>query len=266
MKSILYILSLVFVFAIVSCGKNYDVNPSSTLLKVAEAYNGAGTKVIVYAKDSLAVGYNPIFIQLKDSASGAAITRAEVSINPVMKMMSMSHSCPIENPSSSTANADGYFTAASVFIMPSNDMEYWNLNITAKNTISGKTGTASPKVWVKNSANLKSLTSTIDAAKVFVAWVQPTKPVVGINDLEFVVYTKQDMMHFPAASGYKIAMTPSMPSMGHSSPNNVDPVHQSNGHYKGKVNFTMTGLWRVDLVLTKTGVSGQDALYFETTF
>jgi len=44
-----------------------------------------------------------------------------------------------------------------------------------------------------------------------------------------------------------------MPSMGHGSPNNVNPVLTKNGHYKGKVNFTMTGDWRINLELNKDG-------------
>jgi hypothetical protein len=40
-----------------------------------------------------------------------------------------------------------------------------------------------------------------------------------------------------------------MPTMNHGSPNNVNPVHKGNGHYKGKVNFTMTGLWRLHFTL-----------------
>jgi hypothetical protein len=42
---------------------------------------------------------------------------------------------------------------------------------------------------------------------------------------------------------------PWMVSMDHGSPNNVAPVHMQNGHYKGTVNFTMTGDWRVRLTM-----------------
>ncbi len=42
-----------------------------------------------------------------------------------------------------------------------------------------------------------------------------------------------------------------MPSMGHGSPNNVNPVHRELGHYHGSVNFTMTGDWLVELDFVK---------------
>jgi hypothetical protein len=57
-----------------------------------------------------------------------------------------------------------------------------------------------------------------------------------------------------------------MPSMGHGSPNNVNPVHTSNGHYLGKVNFTMSGFWRVHLTIKKNGVLLSNDQYFDITF
>lgn len=58
-------------------------------------------------------------------------------------------------------------------------------------------------------------------------------------------------MNFPPVSDLTVEITPEMPSMGHGSPNNVNPVYIENGHYKGKVNFTMTGDWRIHLTLKK---------------
>ncbi|MNR44863.1 hypothetical protein D3C85_1636520 [compost metagenome] len=59
-------------------------------------------------------------------------------------------------------------------------------------------------------------------------------------------------------------MTPEMPSMGHGSPNNVEPVITKNGIYKGKVNFTMTGDWKINFVLAKGGQS--NVTFFDLTF
>jgi hypothetical protein len=44
-----------------------------------------------------------------------------------------------------------------------------------------------------------------------------------------------------------------------------NPIHSINGHYKGKVNFTMSGLWQIQLKLAKNGVLLSDQIYFETT-
>jgi hypothetical protein len=53
--------------------------------------------------------------------------------------------------------------------------------------------------------------------------------------------------------------------MGHGSPNNVNPVHDAYGHYKGKLNFTMTGLWRIQLKLYKGGKLLTDQIFFDIT-
>jgi hypothetical protein len=49
--------------------------------------------------------------------------------------------------------------------------------------------------------------------------------------------------------------------MGHGSPNNVNPAHTTGARYAGKVNFTMTGLWRLNL---RVQVPGEEP--FETYF
>ena len=72
-----------------------------------------------------------------------------------------------------------------------------------------------------------------------------------MNPFEITVHVKESMMSFPPVKDLTVNMTPSMPSMGHGSPNNVDPVHLVDGHYKGEVNFTMTGDWRIDLILNQ---------------
>jgi hypothetical protein len=61
---------------------------------------------------------------------------------------------------------------------------------------------------------------------------------------------------------YSIVLTPEMPSMGHGSPNNVNPTFSSNGHYTGKVNYTMTGDWRLNLSLSQSGTLVKE-LYFD---
>ena len=86
-----------------------------------------------------------------------------------------------------------------------------------------------------------------------------------MNDFEIVLHKKVSMMDFPAIENYTIEIVPEMPSMGHGSPNNVNPIHLANGHYIGKVNFTMTGLWKIKLKLYKNGTLISDDQFFEIT-
>lgn len=58
---------------------------------------------------------------------------------------------------------------------------------------------------------------------------------------------------FVPATDLVMEMTPSMPAMDHGSPNNESPVWNDDsklqGLYEGKVNFSMTGDWQLDLKL-----------------
>jgi hypothetical protein len=74
------------------------------------------------------------------------------------------------------------------------------------------------------------------------------------------------MMSFPPATDLTIEIDPQMPSMGHGSPNNVNPVHTANGHYLGSVNFNMTGAWRIYLVIKKGSRTISNKAYFDITF
>ena len=109
--------------------------------------------------------------------------------------------------------------------------------------------------------------SDYDQTKLFVTRIEPKSPEVGINDFTLGIYKRESMMSFPAVDDLVVSMEPEMPTMGHGSPNNVDPVSVGNGMYEGKVNFTMTGYWKVNLDFTTanndTVKTGQ---YFDITF
>ncbi len=57
-----------------------------------------------------------------------------------------------------------------------------------------------------------------------------------------------------------------MPSMEHGSPNNLNPTDFGNGHYKGKVNFTMTGMWRINIDIYDGTVAKDTTCFFDITF
>jgi hypothetical protein len=72
------------------------------------------------------------------------------------------------------------------------------------------------------------------------------------------------MMAFPAVSNCDVTIEPSMPSMGHGSPNNINPVHMADGHYMGSVNFTMDGEWLIEVSVLE-GSTEIGAIDFEVT-
>jgi hypothetical protein len=253
-----------------ACSKDESPAPDPTagLVKLTEGYAaGAATKVIVYTESSaINTGYTRFYLQLQDSASGAALTRAQVKFMPMMDMGTMKHSAPVENPASEQAT-DGLFSGAAVFIMPSTGGS-WTMSYMVKNPATGKEGSLTVPVTVSEPAKsrMKSFTAADDGGKYFIALIEPSKPKIGINDFEIGVYRKATMMSFPADSSLSLTIEPEMPTMNHGSPNNVDPVHRRNGHFAGKVNFTMTGFWRVHLDAFHGTAVADTTQYFDIEF
>lgn len=259
-----------------SCKKNSETPAAAetptpplatNLVKIGETYIiGAKAKATVYASKAFETGYNEVFVSLTDSADGSTLSRGHFDINPMMDMGTMKHSAPVEN-TEDTVSTNGYFKSAVVFIMSGTSSE-WALNMTFHNHKNGLTGQGSLGVNVSASSPTKLLSTVLaldSGKKVFISLIQPSKPQVGINDFEIAIHQKASMMNYPAVDNYSVAIEPEMPSMDHGSPNNVDPVNKGKGHYSGKVNYTMTGLWYVHLKLYKNGVLVSDDQHFEMT-
>jgi len=267
--SILCYVSAITIF-ITSCKKETvkEADPTVGLTKQATAYvTGAATKVELYSKEtSIKTGYTKFYVAVYDSATGARIDQAHIHLNPMMDMGMMQHSAPHENPVSTEA-VNHLFPCSVVFLMPSTGGS-WTINLEVHNHASGKEGAIEIPVTVADpvKSTLKSFTALHDGGKYFIALIEPSLPKVGINEMEFALYKKASMMDFPADSSLAVTLYPEMPSMGHSSPNNVNPVHIGNGHYKGKVNFTMTGLWKLNLDFMSGTAVADSTQFFEVEF
>ncbi|MBK8369235.1 MAG: FixH family protein [Bacteroidetes bacterium] len=277
MKSIFKMLALAGVIAFTfSCKKNNTApdeetnptsNPTSNLIQIGETYIiGANAKAIIYSAKPFETGYNVVYVALFDSTDGSRLSAGHFNINPMMDMGMMQHSCPVEN-TADTTTTDNYFKTAVVFSMPGTASE-WSLNLNFHNHKNGLEGSGTLGVNVISSspARFKSTVLSLDSnSSVLISLVGLLNPQVGINDFEITLHKKASMMSFPAIDNYSVEIIPEMPSMGHGSPNNVNPILTSNGHYVGKVNFTMTGLWRINLKLYKNGTLISSDQYFETT-
>lgn len=276
MKTTIYILLFSLALGNFACKKNETepsptpapVNePVDTKVKIAETYlSGCAAKAIIYADKSFEVGYNKIYVSLLDSISGSKLSNGHFHLDAVMDMGTMQHACPVENYEDTTA-LNGYFQGAAIFSMAGTSSQ-WALHLSFHNHQNGKEGEAEVGVEVKSvsPSKLINTTLTLDSNKVlYITLIQPVSPKVGINDFEILVNEKKNSMDYPFCSRYTVEIEPNMPSMGHGSPNNVNPVHNNNGHYKGKVNFTMTGLWQVKIKLYKDAVLVSNDKYFQMT-
>lgn len=233
-----------------------------TYKKIGETWiEGAHAKAIVYAEKELFFGYNRLYVKIVDSVDGSELSNGEFSILPLMEMGSMVHSAPVENPTTQLAQ-NGYYNSNIAFIMSGT----WALNIRYNNPKDQTKGLGKLSVDVMplNPPRIKSVVG-LDSNNVFISFLEPIKPMVGINDFEIAVHSMVNSNDFAAVTDYSIEIEPEMPSMGHGSPNNINPLHTDNGHYKGKVNFTMTGLWRINVTLKKNGTVINDELFFDIT-
>lgn len=243
------------------------IDPTASLVKIGETYiTGAKARAVVFASHALQTGYNKIYVVFYDSANGSKLLSGHISITPMMNMGSMQHSSPVENITD-TLPLNGLFTSYVVFSMPGSAAE-WSLSIAFHNHSNDLEGSGKLGVGVVASTPPRFISTVLSAdsnAKVFISWVAPDTAKVGINTFELVLHKKVSMMDFPGIEDYTIEIEPTMPSMGHGSPNNVNPVHTGNGHYTGKVNFTMNGLWNIKLKIYKNGLLLSDSQFFEVT-
>ncbi|HRP57432.1 FixH family protein [Agriterribacter sp.] len=207
---------------------------------------------------AIQTGYNKLYVSLKNS-QGNDIKDATVTYTPMMDMISMKHSSPAEQP---VYNSElQLYEGAVVFTMPTSEMGAWQLDVAVNSTTVSfpLTISAAPQ------NQLATFVGT-DENKYVLALVPPLTWQVGLNDLDILINRQTSMTAFPADDGFTIEFTPEMPSMGHGSPNNVHPVSTGSGHYKGKVNYTMTGDWRLHFKLKKNDVVIAEDAYVDILF
>ncbi len=244
-----------------------STSPTDNMLKLGETYIlGANAKAVLYSPKALVTGYNEVYAALYDSTDGTKLLNGHFDIMPMMDMGTMQHSCPVENTEDTLAS-NGLFKSAVVFSMPGTSTQ-WSLDLSFHNHKNEKHGEGSLGVNIAASSpiRIKNVVLALDSnAKVLISMFQTSTAKVGINDIEFTLHKNMNNISFPAIEDYTMEIEPTMPSMGHGSPNNVNPVHSGMGHYKGKVNFTMTGLWNVKVKLYKNGILLSSDQYFEIT-
>jgi hypothetical protein len=217
------------------------------LTKVQDISNATHTIELYTKSGDFKIGHNALFMRLKNTATQAYESTANIAVKPMMHMTSMNHSCPVSD-FTKTATKTSLYDGFVIFQMASNETEYWELTINYE--IAGVNYTATKKVTVNNVEKRRVTTFTgTDAVKYVLALVNPSSPKVGINDMQTILYKMDNMTSFSPVNGYKVKIDPRMPSMGnHGSPNNVDLVQTDNvGTYNGKLSLTMTGYWKINL-------------------
>lgn len=285
MKLTKLVAILMVALTIVSCSKEDETiipnttNNANTLNKAHELSNDTHIVEVYTSSGKTIQGYNDITLKIKDKQTNKYVSDADVSWKPIMHMVNMTamrttemdpmdnhehaseeptthdhmdsamhHSCPKSMVKQNTTDPSLY-EGFIIFQMAEFDSSYWELQVDY--TIGSMSYTVKQKISVPSVAKRNVVVFTgSDEVRYIVALV-PTTPQVALNTLNAYVYKMQDMMTFPMVDGYTIAVNPRMPSMGnHTSPNNVDFTQAAaGGVYTGKLAFTMTGYWKINLKL-----------------
>lgn len=236
---------------ITSCNKEETKHPENenifeTLYKITEQ-SFENHKLEIFTKEKfLNTGYNSLYFRFTALEDNTYFIPSGFEWSPIMYMHEMHHGAP------SGANLINekpyqYLESYAVFQMASGGEDYWTLFLEYE--WNGNIYSFEKEVEVKQNNRQKvSVFEGNDNQSYILALVAPENPKIGINTIKTVLYTSQDMHEFYPVEEYTIKIDPRMPSMGnHSSPDNEDLNHENNGIYTGKVNFSMTGYWRLNL-------------------
>ncbi len=253
MKNLKNLLLLLLInMLIVSCSDddpNETIDETSGLTKIETIKNDSHTIELFNEMGVLTNGYNDIVLRIKENDSETYIENASITWKPMMHMTTMMHSCP-KSMVSKIEFAKTLYTGYIVFQMPGNASEGWDLTINY--TIDGIDYEAKGDIDVKMAADkISTVFMGTDDTRYVLSIKNPYDLEVKLNEVEMTLHKMEDMMTFTVVEDYKIMLDPRMPSMGnHSSPNNVDlTFNASHKMYEGKLSLTMTGLWRLNLML-----------------
>ncbi len=244
--------------------------PTSELIMVGSAATEfGGILVNVFAHDSLVAEYTPLLIEVRDETSNDLLTNVDITVRPIMDMGPDhgSHGAPVESPDDMTP-VDGKFPFNVVFTMPGETG--WLLEIEVFDPIGDRGGVAEVPLSVGSVSPAKVLhLSPLEGSgwsTLTMALIEPANPKVGQNDFEVALFHEPSDFEFLPVEDLSLKIDPQMPSMGHGSPNNVHPSHTGNGHYRGGVNFTMTGTWVVNVRTSDGNIPVDTTAQFQIVF
>lgn len=231
----------------------------------------------LWSEDSLRTGWNVIHVRLRDPRfPDSVLTDVHLKSLPWMSMATRNHGAPGENLGADTVDGvaiRGGFKLAAVFQMPSGAMGSWKMRIrvhdhrfvgAADSALQNDTVTLGVNVSASAPSRVSTFLGT-DSVKRVVALIGPRVPVVGTNAVEFGMWSMKDSVNFPGDSAVSLSFEPTMPSMGHGSEGNSQPVARRKGHYFGAANYTMTGDWRLSLRVADGATLLDSTRFFDVT-
>lgn len=253
MKLLKYILPLLVILTFTSCSDDDDnmesINEVVALMLVQEFTNETHIVELYTQSGNFTQGYNNITLRIRDKVSNQFIQNASITWTPMMHMTSRMHSCPNSDVIKVTER-ETIYTGYIIFQMPENSNEGWDLTINYM--VDNLEYAVISDISVPMSERqVVSVFMGADDVKYILALVGPESPEVAVNDMIVGLYKMESMMSFPLVEDFMIKLDPRMPSMSsHTSPNNEDLFYNDVSEmYNGKLSLTMTGYWKLNLML-----------------
>lgn len=245
-----FLFAASLLLSLTACGPDADPNDdhhhTDSLAVRATAHSETWSAELL-STAPLAVGRHVVTYRVTDKASGARVTDAVLTHLPTMHMAEHSHSSPFVQP----ALIDDQWVGEIVFTMPSGELGTWDVALTVDRDDAQETLTFE-SVEIADADTRRDL--VVGEGKYIVTLNFDAAPKVGRNPFVLTVHQRAGMMGgFPPVADLAVTVTPEMPTMGHGSSGNVNPVHDENGNYRGEVNLTMSGLWTIDFGLSRAG-------------
>jgi len=215
--------------------------------------------VWAYSKTgSLHKGYNDLYFVVTKKKTGNYVKNFDLTnVTPIMDMvkMGMKHSTPVA-PAVTTFDETRLAVKHTwvSFLMNTSDAGTWAFSYDI--AVLGSTGGIKDAPFTVDALPdgqdwLKSFKVGDDT--YYLSLVNPSDFVTGTNDIQAYISKKNTPATTPyalATEKFTIEIDPRMPDMGnHTSPDNVALTKQADGSYKGSINLTMTGLWRIHLTV-----------------
>ncbi len=251
-----FISILLVPFALILTIACSELNDDSSLVsdpglfKLGE-FTDNGLTVIAYSESPLSVGYNEIYLEAHENS--VRFDQPHFLFHTMMHMEHHSHTSPFGEPGHIRDKDLDLYKAWAIFTMPGGMAGNWELQITVHDRDhSGFESKGTIEIEVDDSNRVKNF-MTEDEERFVLTLIGPSDPEIGLNDLFVGLHKRESMMKYAPVLNADMDFEPWMPSMDHGSSNNVSPVHEENGFYKGQVNFNMTGDWELRFEIESGG-------------
>ncbi len=246
MTKIITILSLTSLILFAGCGDNtipLSVNTGDTYQKIISAESGnIKFEVWTVNNDTLMTGYNKVGFKVYDN--GVEKNSGFVKFYAKMFHFTSSefHATPVE-PVYNYNSQLGMFTGYIIMMMPSDSTSRWygyynynnELNVDSVRFDVGWDRKTKFKIFTDLGAQLSYL----------ITMTSPSTPVIGNNEFSCLLHESPDFVDFTQVNTANMYLTVRLDSLNHTSDGNENPHYSGSGLYKGKVNFDISGGWKV---------------------